>query len=347
MNKQQEHYINLIVKQLSGNADDSENIELKKWIALSAENQKLYDEYKQLWETDPFNSEDQEIISTDKKSAWENINERINEQEKDTKTVSFRQSSRAVLYTLSGIAAMFLLFWGLYYLLPGGSSPKMITHEIKSGEKQVLTLPDGSEVSFNGESTITFSENFKGNQRIVEFSGQAFFEIAENPQKPFIIELKKTPNATVEVVGTSFYINETVAKNNQVEVDVLTGRVKFTDKTAFLLLGKDERATLDILTHEMKKDSIFHYNFLAWKTGILQFTESPLSEVFQSLEETYHIHIAASGPVNEKKLTARFENEKPEDIFKTLSLLFGLEIEKTDQDQYLVYGNSNNDYMNK
>ncbi|MFP4288660.1 MAG: FecR family protein [Bacteroidales bacterium] len=346
MNKNPDYYTNLISRKLTGNIDSYQEAELKNWIEQSAENKKIYGEYKELWEIDPAIAEDQEEILINENTAWDRITERIDETEQNTKTVSFMQSSRAVLYTLTGIAAMFLLFWGLYYLLPGGSSVKMVTHEIKPGEIKELTLPDGSKVSFNGESTITFAESFQEKQRRVIFSGQAFFEVAENPGKPFIIELEKIPHSSIEVLGTSFYVNETVPVNNHVEVDVLTGRVKFGHKNESLLLGKDEKGILDLTTLKLNKDSLSHYNFLAWKTGVLQFSEAPLSEVFQSLEETYKIHIAAAGPVNEKKLTARFENEKPEDIFKTLSLLFGLEIEKTDQDQYLVFDARDQDFMN-
>lgn len=347
MNKKSEYYTNLIIRQLTRNIDISQESELKNWIEQSSENKQIYQEYKELWEIDPAIIEDQKDILINKEVAWDLITARIEETEKDNKTVSFRQSSKAVLYTLTGIAAMFLLFWGLYYLLPGESSAKMISYEAKPGERKEFTLPDGTIVSFNGESTITFAENFKGKQRNVIFSGQAFFEVAENPEKPFIINFEKIPHSAIEVLGTSFYVNAKFEEKNHLEVDVLSGNVKFGHKNESLLLEKDEKGILDLVTYEMKKDSLSHYNFLAWKTGILEFTESPLGEVFQSLEETYEIRIVAAGAVNEKKLTARFENEKPEDIFKTLSILFGLEIEKRNQNQYLVFDRNNAESMNK
>lgn len=80
----------------------------------------------------------------------------------------------------------------------------------------------------------------------------------------------------------------------------------------------------------LRKEQLKNNNFLAWKTGVLEFDQTPLTIVLATLEKTYNLNIETHTSISDLKLTARFSNDTPEDIFKTLSLVFGFEVEQTD-----------------
>lgn len=76
-------------------------------------------------------------------------------------------------------------------------------------------------------------------------------------------------------------------------------------------------------------------NFLAWKTGRLQFDNEPLTEVFMALEETYKISVNAPEEVMNLRLTARFQDETPETILKSIGIVFGFDVTQN-HDEYVI-----------
>ncbi len=121
-----------------------------------------------------------------------------------------------------------------------------------NGVKSTISLTDGSKVWLNADSKIQFPKVFTGNTREVYLSGEAFFEVATNPSRPFIIHLA---NGTVKVLGTSFNIR---AYDNEkiIEASVATGKVAFIPKygksgkkqdTVFLTPDKKVRYLLSLI----------------------------------------------------------------------------------------------------
>lgn len=92
---------------------------------------------------------------------------------------------------------------GVYSLLNTPETQQMITANVKSGSKSEIILPDGTKVQLNGATTITYDVN-SSKQRLVQLSGEAFFDVAKNPDCPFRVIAN---GLQIEVVGTSFNVN--------------------------------------------------------------------------------------------------------------------------------------------
>jgi len=311
-----------MVRVLSGEASEAEQAELNAFLNTSADHQKLFDQYKMVWTLEPSKPAN---IAYNRESAWQKINEKIDrtdnhQAEKNPRIVKFPR-----LFTLSAVAAVALIFLGLFLFLPKSEKTIIVDHDGQANS-QPIELSDGTLVYFKTEGSLLYPEEFLKKTRRVELKGDAFFEVKHNEDKPFVIELNQV---SVVVKGTSFLISQ-YAESSDVDVSVVTGRI-------ILELNNDPQNSIELVAGEMgtfsssgkklSKTTISDYNFMAWKTGKLQFTETPLVKVFEILQETYHIEIEYRDSLPDVKLTARFVDESHEDIFKTLKLLYGLDFE--------------------
>jgi len=150
----------------------------------------------------------------------------------------------------------------------------------------IVSLEDGSKLWLSPNTELEYDKNFNKEHRSMEFKGKAFFDVAENPDLPFIVNMG---TQSIEVVGTSF--NLTNRKNNII-LEVLTGIVKFRDAN-----NKENTATAgqsivyDSALNTAALSEIQSTNTFSWKERSLSFNSTPLNIVFQDLENYYEIDI--------------------------------------------------------
>jgi transmembrane sensor len=150
-----------------------------------------------------------------------------------------------------------------------------------------LLLPDGTKVWLNAASTLRFPTAFAGNERRVEISGEAYFEVAPDAQRPFFVTVNE--QTTIQVLGTSFnihaYTNEPAIRTTLVDGSV---RVVKAGGSAVLQPGQQARITDNIRV--MK--SVDMSQELAWKNGLFNFEGVGVEEVMNQLERWYDIEVA-------------------------------------------------------
>jgi len=268
--------------------------------------------------------------------AWTKFNTKT---EPIINTVKNRKSFFLIgVYITSAIAAIGLIMLFLYPLAKIekliNNTDNQLTYSTITGG--VVTLPDGSVVSLNEKSNLRYPKQFTGNERNVELDGEAFFEVKRDTLHPFII---KAAEAHVKVLGTSFSVN--TMKNNRVEVIVATGKVevwhsKF-DKHVFLTSGRKTIAFNEVAPIIMDADM----NEIAWKTGVLKFTNCSLEYIASSLSKTYHKPIVLNNNrLNKLRLTATFENQSLDDILSVVAQTHHLNV-KSEGDGFILETNMN------
>jgi transmembrane sensor len=176
-------------------------------------------------------------------------------------------------------------------------------------------------VLLNQNSKLTYPEAFAADNREVELTGEAFFDVKPDPTKPFRIHVR---NTTVQVLGTSFSIR---AYNEDVRVAVRTGKVKFSAKNKEVTLIKDEQAVFTAKKDTIVKALKFDANAMAFKTGRLVFEKEPMRNVVKTLNEVYHadIHLA-SDQMGRCQFTSDFENQNLEYVLQRTAEAMDLEI---------------------
>jgi ferric-dicitrate binding protein FerR (iron transport regulator) len=317
-----EKYQSLMVRIVSGEANEAEKAELNAWLQVSADHRKQFEQYKMIWGMEPsFSAKN----TTNRETVWQRITEEIDSidsqhAEKNRRIVKFPRA-----LTLSAIAAVGLIFLGLFLFMPKSEKTILFSFEDDINH-QPLELSDGTMVFFKTEGSLAYPETFSKNTRKVELTGDAFFEVTHNPAKPFVVEMNQV---SIVVKGTSFLISQ-YDQTSDVDVSVVTGKISMMlndDPQTSIDLVAGERGTFSSSEKKLSKKIITDYNFMAWKTGKLEFSETPLSKVFDVLQETYKIKIHHNDSLPDVKLTARFVNESHEDIFTTINLLYSLDIE--------------------
>ena len=231
---------------------------------------------------------------------------------------------RRRLYYISGIAALLLVFIALHFFLKKNNPPKIITYLAESKTITPLVLPDSTLVYLNKGSEIQFPEHFSGPQRKVRVSGEVFFEVFHNSEQRFVVDLG---GINLEVLGTSFYTNNA----HNIVVSVISGSVRVYpvhSPDRHLTLAATERAVYDPTRGDLQKSNLTNLNFLAWKTGVLEFNQAPLIMALHAIADTYDLELKIEGNIEGQKITARFEGERISDILETLSMLFNLDIEQ-------------------
>ncbi|GAB4277789.1 MAG: hypothetical protein Kow0068_01060 [Marinilabiliales bacterium] len=291
------------------------------------ENPDKFNELEKIWELSG------EIISPEKLNPYNIKNNLINSIFYNGDAVYNRKKTR---YLGLKLAAVFILLASLLYVLNIILYPKEIkTITIATDiNKMDYILPDGSSITLNNNSSITFPEKFVDTRK-VSVTGEIFFDVVHDENSPFIIQ---TGNSIITVLGTQFTVSE---KKDLLSVIVETGKVNIKNDNNSVVVQTGEKAIVDKKTKLIKKDINTDKNYLAWKTNSFVFDNTPLSEVFQTLENTYNINFEIKDKDIEKiPLTATFKGQKPETILTIIEETLNINISKK-ENHYLVTKNKN------
>jgi transmembrane sensor len=310
---------------LSGEIVDRKDL-LDQYMARDLNNSgKIWKELK--------NMNSQEEIDVDK--AWNRVHSRLLENglniNKSPARISFMKT------TFFRIAASVLILIGLgtaaVYMNNSGYFSKNITVIAGNEEKNIkVSLPDGSKIYLNRNSRFSYRKNFDEHRRDVKLTGEAFFEIAPNASKPFIIDAGK---ASVKVVGTSFNV---ITNNSEsdVEVFVKTGKVLVYDNSGSQTIQIDPGYVGTINSNKSAKALNTNLNYLSWKTGYLDYSGQKLSVVFKDLKRVYNMHIVADDPdILENPWHSPIDNLSQETIIRLICTSFNLSYTKDDNVYHL------------
>jgi len=235
--------------------------------------------------------------------AWKNIQQKITTKK------------RKKLYKIRNLAASVLLIIGLsvsgYYILTSNSEIKIYSdNTIKE-----LTLPDGSHITLNTNSELSYPKKIAGNIRNIKFKGEAFFEITKNPQNPFIINTDKTQ---IKILGTSFNVT---TGNNKTEIVVKTGIVevkKKDDKTEKITLKPGEKGILS--SGNLTKIENNNPNYISWKTHFFTYENESLKNIVTDINTVYKVNIIFENPKTGEIIIGKttFDNYTIEEIIEII-----------------------------
>jgi len=159
---------------------------------------------------------------------------------------------------------------------------------VPKGGEYSITLSDGTDVRLNSQSSLRFPIHFIGNNRKVFLKGEAFFQVAENKSKPFIVEVN---NMNVEVLGTVFNINS-YPENKDIKTTLVNGSVKIinTKNTKqSITIKPNEQAVFN--SNGIKKKRVNIKEFVSWVKGKFYFNDMTLESVMIQIERWYNVDV--------------------------------------------------------
>jgi ferric-dicitrate binding protein FerR (iron transport regulator) len=335
MNNEKQHieFLDLIGKYLANEANSEEINILEEWVLKDPANKKTFMELKQTWMLSNADTVDKQINLNEE---WAQFNSAIIDEEEYADFLLSESSSFNYNKFLKVAAIIVVFLTAGYFLFYLVSNPS--TEQLVAGNSVVpATLPDGTEVTLNHNSILKYPKIFASNVRAVRLQGDAYFDVAHDLSKPFVIQTK---NIQIEVLGTSFYLN---AKNEQptVEVFVETGKVAIIgNKKEKLFLTAGEKGTFEKSSGQLTKAENNDLNFISWKTRKLIFDNESLINVINIINQTYHSNITIDNPdIYHCMLTATFEEQPLEIILEVLQEIFDLIVEREENGKILISGN--------
>lgn len=302
----------ILISILEGSATPEDYKSFREWYDASDANRKEFDSLKAIWQA---TETGHASVSSDQ--AWEKVKE---------KTIN--KKSKVIFFTPMRIAATIIVLITLGAIFYTGFNHNINYVTLALPEKSnEVELPDASHLKFKEKPTVEIAQNFESERYLKLNTGEAFFDVRPDKEKPFKVY---TPELTVEVLGTSFIINE--------NVEVLEGKVKVTvnDTKEIVFLHPYEKVSLE--NGQLNKTTITDMNHFASYTKKLKFSDANLTYVVETLEDYYQVDIKGEEKLKDNCVyTGTFQNPDMEETFEIISISTNVKIENVNG-QYVISG---------
>lgn len=297
----------VMLRYLNGESSAAETEQLHQWLKESAANQSEFEMVGKLW-TD---SGVAAVRSFDTEKAWQKLHVQL--ETGKAKLVPLFSWKKAV-----AIAAAVVLLAGAFYFY---SQPAQIEWKetVARDANKDLQLPDGSFITLRKGSRLSVPENFGKDGRQVRLEGEAFFQVRHDDRSSFSIT---TGRSFVRDIGTSFLVQSI---DSLEQVTVMEGKVSFAargNKEKTLELEAGQSAVLK--NEQPERRMVASSNLLAWKTRVLLFDNTPLSQVAEDLRHYYAVTVHLPAALSPIGVTAQFKNESLTQVVEELHLFTGL-----------------------
>lgn len=164
---------------------------------------------------------------------------------------------------------------------------------VPAGQRAQLTLQDGTVVWLNAQSTLKYPSKFTKKRRKVEVTGEAFFDVAKDTKRPFIVS---TQDIRMEVLGTQFNVYS-YPNTEYIQTDLVEGSVKVYDihfEKNMVILRPNQRVIFR--NHKMTVSNIQNQEQFLWKEGIYCFNNERLIDIIEKLQLYYDVKIVVEDP---------------------------------------------------
>ena len=267
------------------------------------------------------------LASAEKSDAYEDLLQKIDVQKAPKARI------RKFSYTklLAGIAATVLVLLIGYWAGNRTSLPEKVLYSTNFGETQKITLPDGSELTLNANSTLEFVKNWKDQEiRQAWLKGEGFFDIKSNPEKAFILH---TDKGQVEVLGTSFNVFQ---RAQQLDVTLIEGKVNLhIPNREYIQMAPGEQVRLN--NTRLEHTEIDTEPITAWKFDKMIFRDASIQSIITKLKSDFDWKVEVQKPaILQKRVNAVVHQNNPEVLLNALAEIYDLDIEKLGEGSYLI-----------
>ncbi len=292
----------------------------------------LQDEFlqlKHLWENMGHAAE-KSVPEVDTDKAWNRFTQRLEEDHNTShhkaRVLSFPHWLKwaAILIFVAGLASYIALH-------TNQSQPERLAFRNNDMNlTMVKTLEDGSLIYLSELSSIEFDHSFNQSERNVFLSGEGFFDVTHNPEKPFKVH---TNLANIEVMGTSF--NVKMIDENSMELFVESGRVKVSSLKGDKFFMVEPGELLISRNGKMEKVVSEDYN-VQWRKNLIHFKDENLKNILYVLSKTYGTSLIADEEVSQRKMTLTIYDSEVHTICESIALSLSVNYE-VQEDSTIVF----------
>ena len=271
----------ILIRYIDGMLTEEEAVEVKNWRAASLENEKLLE---QVYFTAQVASRLKVMRTVNPDEALSRFKSRIHKKEK-------RLALRQVLGVIQRAAAVLFipvfLLSAYLFIQQGQGNVRTLAVRTNPGVVSAFDLPDGSKVWLNAGSSLKYPTQFNDKQRVVSMQGEAYFEVAKDPSKPFQVEMN---GASITVLGTHFNVKAD-AESDDITATLVEGSIRFEGAKQNIVMTPNQQLTFNRSTNKVDVKEIDTDTFTAWKDGLLKYKSIPFVELIKELQSAYKVEI--------------------------------------------------------
>ncbi len=321
-----DHIYEIIARKVTGEISTEELLILEEWISKSLDNQIEFEDIQVLWEkTGQFH-----IPSLGDQDAALSIVHRRAEIR------SHRIPRLKLLYQVAAVLALAILLAGTYnYFFGSGNISSEYYEEVlaAAGTRTHVDLPDGSRAYLNSGSSLRFSSQLtKNKQRRVSLTGEAYFNVAKDPNHPFIVQAGPLE---IKALGTEFNV-DAYNLDRAIDIVLVEGKVAISDvhrtsEEAMLILDPSELAHFNVQENIISKEKTLELQkYIGWIDGKIVFTDDSIQDVMLKLENWFNVDLRLEDErLSNYRFTGAFVDEAVEEILETLCQTSPLKYEVT------------------
>lgn len=317
-----------IADYLANESSDEERSSLEAWISENEDNRRFFDKVKKLWQASEVCTDN---FYPNVEAAWQKVKQakgkvrplHVEEQKAGVNNKQWLPYAASVALLLTALVG----WWSMkdtHFV----QKLSFQNETIEANQKGQVVLADGSKVWLNSNTRFYYPDAF-GSERTVYLEGEAYFEIARDEDKPFVIYSGKS---VTEVLGTSFNVN---TEADVVTVTVASGRVALYpegNKEGQVVLEKGEAGLFMNKDKKVSKARNEDVNYRSWQTGVLTFEDASLAAVAKALSRHYDTEIVLIDKASENcRLTSSFKNQTLDEVLELIRLTLDIEIKKEEK----------------
>jgi transmembrane sensor len=340
----------LLAKVRAGEATPEEQLELNQHLSSFPGDLELVKQIEACWEVSmPAASAPDEEETT---AAWHRVRQKMSDQQPQQELPDNRRKIKRIIKYAGAIAACWIVAmggmgWWKKAQVP--ATPQKSIVSTKNGCKSTIELPDGTKVWLNADSRIKYDDNYGKENRELTLTGEAYFDVAHDAQKPFILH---TGKMDIKVLGTAFNV-KAYPGDGVTEAALIRGSIEVTfpgrpleklilkPRDKISILNKETTTVKDTarISHAVSKEerpaimvSSIQYApadsaiiETAWVNNRLIFRRKTFEELARDIERWFNVTIQVKDTsILSKQFTGTFSNESITDALDALSLSYPL-----------------------
>lgn len=276
--------IELLHRLIAGTTTEEENRQLMEWFRQCASKEEFFMLFETAWKESP-----DEMPRDVQERMYRRLSRELDE--KKTKTILLRSRFSWKVWPQIVVACIIIVLGLVNYRMNDKQkqlSTQNFTVLAEKGQRAFITLPDSTKVWLNSDTKISYPADYGLKERNVTLVGEAYFEVAKNPDKRFIVEAK---GMQVEALGTSFNVNA-YQNDNKIIASLFSGSVRVSYDRHVAILKPHESVKVDLLNRSFSryKDESMQ-NIALWRKNEITFDGESLEEITHIMSRLYNTTI--------------------------------------------------------
>lgn len=284
----------IILRNLSGEASCDDVIIFSEWLSSSARNKESFLKIKKYWDAEVAGAKLQ-----NPEAIYNKLLDRIRKEER-------KETVRRLWIRYAGAAAVAIIVGITGYWIGGqrNVTPVQYYSYITGNSVSSFELPDGTEISLNKNSTLSYSSSYGEKVREVSLEGEGYFSVMKDKEKAFVVDLN---GSKISVLGTVFNVKN-YSKENVTTATLVEGSIRFETPEQQILLKPDQQLVFNKSENQIGIENVSTDLITAWKSHLIKYKSISFKEFLDMLKDRYTVDIVLSNEIlGEQKVTGSFD----------------------------------------